>query len=337
MTDNAPAPQFDAVVFIGRFQPLHNAHCLVLEHAFAHTDHVIVLIGSANRPRSFKNPFDFEERRAVIDASITLSANQTLTCLPLDDVIYNDSLWLQKAQQAVNSVTQADDKLAIIGHDKDDSSYYLRLFPQWATLILPNFDNLSATPIRRAYFSQERIDSGNLPKASVALLQEFQDSEAYEAIQKELVYLQNYQAQFSTLPYPPIFQTADALVVQSGHILVVRRGGEYGRNLLALPGGFVDSEETLYNCAVRELQEETGLTLHNVSVKKQRTFDAPKRSARARTITTVFVWHLEGEMLPTLQAGDDANEAFWLPLGQLDGKLFFEDHYGIICALLGVS
>lgn len=395
-------PMFDVLVFIGRFQPFHWGHKAVVDQAFMLASHVVVLIGSANRPRSIKNPFSFDERKAVIEQTCPPPTGKQLTCLPVDDVLYNDALWLQKVQQALAKICNFTQNsgiknIAIIGHNKDDSSYYLRLFPQWAYYEMDNIANLSATPIRRAYFDEtfnpdcllgngvldndllnngllnnvgiddninasdirlnnlntSNLNTGNpntgnlnvdgvslsalLPPASLALMKNFYHTPAYQALVAEQRYLRDYLALFDNLPYPPIFQTADSLVVQAGHILVVRRGGEYGKGLLALPGGFVNSNETLQACAVRELKEETGLDIGAIRPKEQRTFDKPDRSPRGRTITTVFLYQLTGDKLPALTAGDDAETAFWLPLGALDGKLFFEDHYGIVCCLLGLS
>lgn len=333
---------FDALVFIGRFQPFHVGHAFVVEQAFTRTNHVIVLVGSSNRPRSFKNPFTFEERHDMIERSVVRNKEQRLTILPLPDAIYNEQLWLQSAQKAVFSVVNAGSKIGLIGHNKDDSSYYLKLFPLWGYCEVPNFENLSATPIRKAFFGQSFADflasySQKLSEPVRVFLSKFKQTDHYQTIIQEQTYLKNYQAQFASLPYPPIFCTVDALVVQAGHILLIRRGGEYGKGLLALAGGFVDASETLQTAVVRELLEETGLDLSTHTPKAQKVFDEPSRSLRGRTISTVFVYESTGDTLPTLKAGDDASEAIWLPLAKLDGRALFEDHYGIICNLLGVS
>ena len=124
--------------------------------------------------------------------------------------------------------------------------------------------------------------------------------------------------------------------MQAGHVLLVERGGEYGRGLYALAGGFLDKNETLLDCALRELQEETGLIINPNALKSSHTFDAPERSTRGRTITTVFYFELMGDDLPDVVGGDDASRAFWLPLGELDGRMMFEDHYSIITKMLGL-
>lgn len=328
--------EFDHLVFIGRFQPFHVGHLFVVNEAFRRTDHVILLIGSANSPRSLKNPFSFSERADYIKNAVTLETGKTLTCLPLFDTLYNDHLWLQHAQKQVASVTKKGERIGIIGHDKDDSSYYLKLFPTWGFCAVPSHEGLSATPIRKAFFKDGQIMADKLPQSSVDFLTAFLKTEAYQHLKAEQAFIEAYQAKFSALPYPPTFFTADALVVQAGHILVIKRGGEYGQGLLALAGGFVDVKETAAAAVVRELKEETGLDVANETPVAVEVFDAPDRSLRARTVTTVFLYELKGEGLPEVTGGDDASEAFWLPMNELSGEDFFEDHYSIIVKMLGI-
>ena len=58
--------QYDYLVFIGRFQPFHNGHASVITKALELANKVIVLAGSANRPRYWYNPFTFDERKQTI-------------------------------------------------------------------------------------------------------------------------------------------------------------------------------------------------------------------------------------------------------------------------------
>ncbi len=134
--------------------------------------------------------------------------------------------------------------------------------------------------------------------------------------------------------------TVDALVVQKGHILLIERGDHPGKGLLALPGGFVDQEERLLDACLRELDEETQLNVPvsvlKGAIKQQRVFDDPHRSSRGRTITHAFYIVLPDEVeLPTVCGSDDAKDAMWVPLAELDSSQLYEDHYFIIQAMLG--
>ena len=140
------------LVFIGRFQPFHCGHKAVIDEALQRADNVIMLIGSANLPRSLRNPFSVDERTAMIKGAYNDEDAARIHCVALDDALYNDTRWLKYVQAGVKSVTgdlQAD--IGLIGHSKDSSSYYLSLFPNWASVSVPNYQNLSATPIRDSY------------------------------------------------------------------------------------------------------------------------------------------------------------------------------------------
>jgi bifunctional NMN adenylyltransferase/nudix hydrolase len=116
----------------------------------------------------------------------------------------------------------------------------------------------------------------------------------------------------------------------------VRRGKFPGKGLLALPGGFLNPKETIEDCMLRELREETGLRVPTKvvagSIKSRRVFDDPHRDARGRVITHAFLIELqpmEGG-LPKVTGGDDAIEAFWIPISELQPKLCYADHWDII-------
>ena len=86
--------QFNTLVFIGRMQPIHNGHVHVILEAASRAERVLVLVGSANCAPSPKNPFTFEQRREIIEASCqdqVKDLGATLLVLPLNDYTYNDN------------------------------------------------------------------------------------------------------------------------------------------------------------------------------------------------------------------------------------------------------
>lgn len=327
--------QFDYLVFIGRFQPFHEGHKAVVNHALSLAKNVMILIGSANCPRTLKNPFTYEERVSMILHAFGDEYDGRILCTPLNDDPYNDVKWLCHVQSIIFQTTGGHGRVGMIGYHKDKSSYYLSLFPHIEQIFAENHANLSATPMREAYFGQGLID-GNLPDNVAQFLAEFKNTDEFTHLQQEYRHISDYQKAWQSAPYAPVFVTADALVVQAGHVLLIERGGEYGRGLYALAGGFLDQNETLLECALRELYEETGLVIDQNTLKDTQIFDKPDRSARGRTVTSVFYFELFGDALPEVKGGDDANRAFWLPLGELDGTMMFEDHHGVIVKMLGL-
>lgn len=128
---------YDFLVFIGRFQPFHQGHRFVVDRALKQGQKVIVLCGSAQQPRSLRNPWYVQEREEMIRSCFDKTENQRIIISPLMDVLYNDELWISNVQQTINGIVAAhyqqsdrEPKIGLIGHSKDRTSYYLKLFPQ---------------------------------------------------------------------------------------------------------------------------------------------------------------------------------------------------------------
>lgn len=325
-------------VYIGRFEPPHQAHLLVMQEALQSVQKLIVVIGSARAARNTKNPFTAEERQDVITAMLVEAgvAKSRLLFVHVRDYFYNESLWLSEVQRGVQTFTHGSSDVALVGHIKDESSYYLRSFPAWEFLPTHVVSVLSATDVRKAFFENRLEDvRGMVPAAVHDFLMRFRKTPEYAELCEEYEYLRDYRAAWNNAPFPPVFVTADAVITRSGHVLLVRRAGLPGRGRLAMPGGFLEQHETLLECAVREAHEETGLSEATHLTKQlhaQAVFDYPDRSQRGRTVTHAFHFDLGIGQLPTLRAASDAAEAFWMPLSEALNRpeLFFEDHHAII-------
>ncbi|WP_297095849.1 NUDIX hydrolase [uncultured Draconibacterium sp.] len=127
--------------------------------------------------------------------------------------------------------------------------------------------------------------------------------------------------------YPRAALTVDAIVFVKSEIasvLLIERGREPFKNKWALPGGFVDMDETLEKACIRELEEETGL--HVKKMQQFRTYDAIDRDPRHRTISVVYSVELE-EVKP-VKGSDDAAQAKWFPIDELPELAF--DHSDIL-------
>ncbi|WP_419810428.1 bifunctional nicotinamide-nucleotide adenylyltransferase/Nudix hydroxylase [Bacterioplanoides sp.] len=345
--------EFDFSVFIGRFQPFHNGHLQVVEAGLAKADKLIILIGSAWQARSPRNPWSHSEREQMIRSCLSEADNERLICLPLMDVPYNDELWVRNVQTTVSGLITAHHttphnpaKVALIGHQKDHTGFYLNLFPRWQSIGVENFHGISATPIRERFFnSDEQLlsaeDEKVLPSGVASWLAEFARTQpGYPQIAEEIAFVAKYKKAWEAAPYEPTFVTVDAVLIQSGHILLVERKANPGKGLWALPGGFLDPGERLLDACIRELREETRLKVPGPvlkgSIKRQAVYDDPYRSARGRTLTHAFHIELEpSATLPKVKGSDDARIASWVPLGELSPQDMFEDHYFIIQDMLG--
>jgi bifunctional NMN adenylyltransferase/nudix hydrolase len=335
--------KYDTLVLIGRFQPLHNAHLEIIKRATALTDKLIIICGSASQPRTYKNPFTFDERRQMI-RNATAGLNLQVIVEPNTDTIYNDQAWAVRVQSIANKHFKVNDKVGIIGHKKDDSSFYLDMFPQWDFVNVDQIEPLGATDIRELYFKEivnYKFIKGVIPETTYDFLLDFSHTEDYRQIIREREFIANYKKQYSSLPYPPVFVTTDAVVICSGHVLMIKRRSEPGKGLWALPGGFLNAEtdKSVLECAIRELKEETGIKVPvpvlKGSIQDNRVFDAIGRSTRGRTITHAFKIVLPDGELPKVKGMDDAEKARWVPIGELDSSVCYEDHYEILQNFVG--
>jgi 8-oxo-dGTP diphosphatase len=108
-------------------------------------------------------------------------------------------------------------------------------------------------------------------------------------------------------------------------ILLVQRGYEPFRGSWAIPGGFVNADESLEEAALRELQEETGV--HDVFLEQLYTFGDVHRDPRRRIVTVAY-YALVNLRDHTIKAATDASNAAWFSVDDIP-KLAF-DHGRIV-------
>jgi bifunctional NMN adenylyltransferase/nudix hydrolase len=337
--------KYDTLVLIGRFQPFHSAHLLLVQRATALARQVVFIVGSANQPRTYKNPFSFAERKIMIyEATRGMAGTLSFHTEPNPDSLYNDQAWAVRVQAAVAKHTKPGDKIGIIGHKKNPSSFYLDMFPQWEFESVELLEPLDATDIRDLYFKCDvnmNFIRNVVPPTTFDFLDQFKDTKDYEQIIKEREFVANYKKQYASLPYPPIFSTADAVVIQSGHVLMVKRRAEPGKGLWAMPGGYVNAntDRTVEDAMLRELREETMIKVPapvlRGSIVRSKVFDAIDRSPRGRIITHAFFIKLPDGELPKVKGADDAEKAKWVPIASVKSEECFEDHFEILQHFLG--
>ena len=316
------AKEYGLAVVIGRFQPVHFGQLYNIDEGLKIADRVLVLIGSAYNSRNPKNPFTFEQRAKMVKDYYFQSSNRDRIIIePLADYIYEENQWATDVQEVVGQYETQLRKTALIGHEKDHSSYYLKTFPQWEFIETGKWPNtlkgIDATKIRELYFKHDlNYIAGVVPVTTYQFLEWFSQQQEYADLVEERDFIDDYRKAWTGSPFPPTFATVDAVVVQSGHILLIKRKEQPGKNLMAMPGGFLGITETQEDAVIRELREETKLKVPvpvlRGSIRKEKTFSVPSRSQRGRTITQAYLFQLKNdEKLPKVKGSDDAKEAAW--------------------------
>lgn len=177
---------FDYLVFIGRFQPFHLAHMQTIQIALQQSHYVILALGSAQNERNIKNPFTAGEREQMILSNFSAADQQRIKFVEVIDV-YNDEKWQKLVKSLVAGITLPNERIGLIGHFKDDSSYYLKFFPEWEMVELDSMQgSMSATPVREAYYRGD-IQADAFPAGTINFLQSFQNTSIYQQLQDKFL------------------------------------------------------------------------------------------------------------------------------------------------------
>lgn len=152
------------------------------------------------------------------------------------------------------------------------------------------------------------------------------DQEAFDIFKNGVIsYLEYVTHKLSQGP----FTTVDAIMEiampgsggASGIVVIERSNPPFG---LALPGGFVDYNESLEDACVREMKEETGLDISEL--RQFHTYSQPGRDPRFHTVCTVFLAKAKGKA----RAGDDAKGLKIIRPEEVEKLSFAFDHKKIL-------
>ncbi len=361
MTPRTTVPALhDASVYVGRFQVFHNGQLALLRRALSVGRTCVVVLGSAFQARTPRNPFTWQERAEMIGLALTPDERAKLRFLPVRDY-YDSERWVAAVKEGVTreAKLQQGASVVLVGHFKDATSDYLRDFPGWTLDAVDSQGQIHSSTLRDAYFSaapgailgavpaaMEATLAALVSQAPVTTLDFLRAWSAlpyFSDIAHESAALRKEKALWAGSPYPPVFVTVDAIVRCAGRVLLIRRGRAPGKGLYAVPGGFLEQRETVYQSALRELTEETGIRLLDGDMKNAlkdvKVFDHPDRSQRGRVITHAHYFDLGARRPPEVQAADDAASADWVPIEELAGleDQFHDDHFHILDLFFGLT
>ena len=127
-----------------------------------------------------------------------------------------------------------------------------------------------------------------------------------------------------TYKYPRPAVTADCVVMTNEatpKVLLIQRGSEPFKGCWVFPGGFMNMDETTEQCAIRELEEETGLKVNNLH--QVGAYSKVDRDPRCRTITVAYLTIIDAPL--EVKGQDDAAKAQWFPISKLPALAFDHD------------
>jgi bifunctional NMN adenylyltransferase/nudix hydrolase len=317
---------------VGRFSGLHTGHRHFIRESRKRCDKLVIFVGSANAPRTIKNPWTYAERVQAIELFLSHEGITNVVFVPQNDYRYNNSQWITDITSYIEYTTsmhyEEEVEVLMFGHSKEDTGY-LKWFPKYKYVEIESNITINGTTFRRNIFE-------NTPSL---VTQEVYDDWNYFVSERQ---------KFASYPYPETLQfcTGDALVECAGHVLMVKRGGLPGRGTWAIAGGHKNNNETFEECVFRELTEETNLRVPEKvlrgSVVARRTFDDPNRGCGIPRITQVIHIKIEPNpdgSLPEFRPADDAMECEWVLISEaLNNPKYagFDDHTHIIMEMTGV-
>jgi bifunctional NMN adenylyltransferase/nudix hydrolase len=348
---------YDAVLIIGRFQPFHNVHQTLIDSAYKYADRVILALGSHRAAPNIYNSWSTGQRSVM---ARKLFPDRNLEIITINDYLYDDTAWIMEVQEKVRRVTKPGDKVLLYGHQKDYTSRYIswlkniwdyRSFSQ--ELSDKRKYRLDATPIRNAIFGNGIAEIGKEKKPwhefvpnEIAewIVHDFiQGSPSeYQHLKDEYDFCIRERKKVSGTRYAWQSNAVDPVVVQCGHVLVVRRKFMPGLGQLAFPGGFIEEYEDVENALMRELKEETTITINRKSLKRiiknRKVFDHPKRDVRYRIFSHGYFIKLDDdEPLAIPQPTEESSESFFMPIIDFlnNSGNNFADHTHILQYFLG--
>jgi len=190
---NEKVYKYDVIVYIGRFEPYHTGHDALVRLGLLLGKIVVIVLGSADEPRTRKNPLAALEREMLMSGCFTGADRARLRFAAVADTGDNES-WVADVQAAVAQKAPGAARIALLGHFKDASSYYLNHFPTWHLESVSRANELDATTVRKVMFDQTRtlearIEQlrGMVPAGALAFLEQWMSTDDFRALAEKEV------------------------------------------------------------------------------------------------------------------------------------------------------
>lgn len=314
--------KFEKGYIIGTFQPLHKGQEYLIQEALKQCEHLTILVGSSNIGISLKNPFTFEQRKEMLES--VYPDREKISIFPLNDS--REIEWIDYIK-----IYTADG--VIFGREKTGSTYYQNNFSNYIEIEKNSenvqLDYIDAEDIREAiYTHKEMEDFVNLETyLSWNIHKYIYENLDFNYFKELYTYVQKHKTN-------KILNSTNAFVLcsinQQAYVLLIQRKSVIGRGQWALPGGYLEPNELIFDATLRELYEETNLSKELTYITGETYIvDKVDRSDLGRVITFATAFNLGPvETLPEVKAGDDAEIAKWVLLSDIwqGNQKLFSDH-----------
>jgi bifunctional NMN adenylyltransferase/nudix hydrolase len=318
---------------IGRFQPLHYGHTSLLEKALEENDKVLVLVGSAGKLPDYKNPFPVETRIKLIEDHFEEDLGNL--CVKGIKDYPSDSQWIEDVTARVMTMEDDPTNVTLYTSEKDETFYRTNFL---YSVVSKSSEGISATDLRTAiYLGKPWV---LVPEVTRVLMENYIGTDEWKRMLNEYFLCKQSKAEalsnhkFSN----PIEPVVHAAVIQDNKVLLVKRGGVRGHGQWALPGGFLNHDETTRAGALRELAEETNVDLLSLerATELNQCIEENMKGLSTRTLGINYLYAVHKDEVLDIKAGDDAQEVQWVSLEEIMNDEFslFYNHTTILRRLL---
>ncbi len=322
-----------------RAQPPHRGHFWLIREALARGERLAIVLGSCIQARTPRNPFTQAERVAMIRLGLRADELERIDFIGVRDY-YDNRRWAADVRSQVTRLGADGRQVVLVGHEKDQTSRYLRLFEGWDLLTLPREMEADATTIRNAILSSPQTAIGLLAvedllhPSILEYLKVHTTRPEWKQIRIEKSLHDAEEKKWGPMPYTRFTLCADCIVTWGSDVLLIRRGPGTGEGLLAMPGGHVEAGEVTYEAALRELTEEVGIGLMPAEFDHALTgkafFEAPGRSQRpGRIVSMAYRFDIRSAKRPVVETLSNEATPGWYAIASLPDleDQFFEDHF----------
>jgi len=325
-------------IVIGRFQPFHKGHRALINHAIEECDQVVVFIGSSNKLRDFNNPFSNEERKEFILRSYVNEEKLNIMYLH-DKPSLSD--WVSNVYGFLDHLADVDlDPSTVNLYTSDkDAEFYGETF--LFNIVPCKVPGVSGTSIRKGLYDGNG-ERSLMPQSTASMVDLIVKTKHWEHMRAEFTQCLSGKAR-ATMAHQfnnPVEPVVHAVVTQSNKVLLVKRNTIRGYGQWAIPGGFLESNESTQAGALRELREETGVDLKDYQCAQlAMALEENLDDLSVRTLGINFLFAVKPEeVINVVIDPEEILEYKWTDIADItsEREILFYNHNLVVQRLLSV-